>query len=372
MKFFKKLWHLRKVRSVSWGRLAHAAPLVYLDYRSGSGRSRSLLNTTIEITYRCNARCAFCLAAKDLPDAGRVELSAAEIGAAAAPPTPAKTSFFITGGEPFVRPDLIDIVARLKQRRGRVGINTNMTLVDAATARELRQVGLDYLIASLLGPKEVHDRLACLDAHDKALEGIALLRRHHPRLRVLTNCVMVPENSDSLAKVVEDAAGAGAHAVVFQHETYITPRERVAHAACWAALRPEDAAPCLCIPAQAGNRMEVATLREAMQAAESRGRELNIPVFFKPDLQGEELGGWYADGFFPGGRCSYLYTDARITPYGDVVACQSLPLVFGNIRERPLTEILNGDRAVWFRKTIQAAGGTFPGCTRCCKLYRKF
>jgi hypothetical protein len=38
----------------------------------------------------------------------------------------------------------------------------------------------------------------------------------------------------------------------------------------------------------------------------------------------------------------------------------------GNIKDRPFTEIYNGDRANTFRKVISSCeGGMAPGCLRC-------
>jgi hypothetical protein len=47
-----------------------------------------------------------------------------------------------------------------------------------------------------------------------------------------------------------------------------------------------------------------------------------------------------------------------------------MPTPMGNVRTTPLAEILGGEPYRTFRSGNRAAGGVFPACARCCKLYR--
>lgn len=370
---FSKLNHLSQIRSVNWRRLLRVLPQVYLDYRRGRGISNSLLNITLEITYRCNARCTFCFAGKTLPGPDREELLPSNIEALVESVASLYPGFFITGGEPFVRDDLVDILRILKERRLKVGINTNMSLMSEALAQSLRDVGLDYLIASLHGPAEIHDALVGADFHDRVLEGIGLLRKISPRTRILVNGVITAKNMGCLKEMAGEVRHAGAHALTLQHETFITEEEVNAHERVWKSLFDEKTVPSpLSVPVAQTNRCAVDAVMRSIDEAKTYGAEIGLPVFVKPDLQETALSEWYEERFHPKGRCSYLYTDARITPYGDVVACQSLPLVLGNIRKQPLLEIFNSETAIQFRQALQHCGGNIPGCARCCKLYRSF
>ena len=55
---------------------------------------------------------------------------------------------------------------------------------------------------------------------------------------------------------------------------------------------------------------------------------------------------------------------------GDHAIVAGIPYPVGNIREMPLPDLLNNDRYLKFRRALKEAGGVFPGCARCCKLYR--
>jgi len=78
-----------------------------------------------------------------------------------------------SGGEPLVRPDLIELARYAVKKGMRAVISTNGTLIDGKTARELKDVGLSYVGVSLDGMEEVNDRFrGKKGAFKKAIEGI--------------------------------------------------------------------------------------------------------------------------------------------------------------------------------------------------------
>ena len=132
---------------------APAAPALGLDVpRARPGKDRTLL---LLINRGCNLRCAFCdlwdnHEQMDVP--GRLLPLLDE---AVAIDTKV---LVITGGEPFLHPDLFLAVREAKRRGLAVNITTNGLLVDRRWA-ELQQSGLDSLSFSIDGLAETHDRL---------------------------------------------------------------------------------------------------------------------------------------------------------------------------------------------------------------------
>lgn len=63
-----------------------------------------------------------------------------------------------SGGEPLVRPDLVELARYAVSKGMRAVISTNGTLIDEETAARLRDVGLSYVGVSLDGMEEVNDR----------------------------------------------------------------------------------------------------------------------------------------------------------------------------------------------------------------------
>ena len=78
-----------------------------------------------------------------------------------------------SGGEPCLRPDLVELMAYAKTRGLRVVLSTNGTLIDKALAERFAAVGLSYAGISLDGMKATHDRFRGVEgAFEKALDGI--------------------------------------------------------------------------------------------------------------------------------------------------------------------------------------------------------
>jgi radical SAM protein with 4Fe4S-binding SPASM domain len=110
------------------------------------------MEAAIITTYRCNAACRMCNIWKFPTRAGR------EITPEVLAKLPALRFCNITGGEPFLRDDLPEIIAVLKKRARRIVISTNGYLTDriVAVARAHRDVGVRI---SLEGLPAVNDEL---------------------------------------------------------------------------------------------------------------------------------------------------------------------------------------------------------------------
>lgn len=126
------------------------------------------------VTRRCNLRCVHCYAqARDEEFSG--ELSTAEgkavlddLAAFGAPVV------LFSGGEPLVRPDLLELAEYAVGKGMRAVISTNGTLIDSKTAARLKKVGLSYVGISLDGLAEVNDRFRGVNgAFQKAMNGIS-------------------------------------------------------------------------------------------------------------------------------------------------------------------------------------------------------
>ncbi len=63
-----------------------------------------------------------------------------------------------SGGEPLMRPDLVELANYAVSKGMRAVISTNGTLINKDKARELKEVGLSYVGVSLDGMEEINDR----------------------------------------------------------------------------------------------------------------------------------------------------------------------------------------------------------------------
>lgn len=103
------------------------------------------LNGTVIVTYRCNARCSMCNRYK-VPSRPEEEISIATIKK-----LPKMYFTNITGGEPFIRTDIKDIVGELYKKSDRIVISTNGFFTDRIIdlCKVFPQVGIRISIEGL-------------------------------------------------------------------------------------------------------------------------------------------------------------------------------------------------------------------------------
>ena len=114
------------------------------------------LNGTVIVTYRCNARCTMCnrYKAPSRPDE--------EISIETIKKLPKMYFTNITGGEPFIREDLPDIVRELYKKSDRIVISTNGFFTDRIIklCEEFPNVGIRI---SIEGLEETNNKIRGLD-----------------------------------------------------------------------------------------------------------------------------------------------------------------------------------------------------------------
>lgn len=126
------------------------------------------LNGTVIVTYRCNARCNMCNRYK-APSKPEEEISIETIKK-----LPKMYFTNITGGEPFIREDLPDIVRELYKKSDRIVISTNGFFTDRIIklAKEFPNVGIRI---SIEGLEETNNKIRGLD--DGFNRGYSTLRK---------------------------------------------------------------------------------------------------------------------------------------------------------------------------------------------------
>jgi heme d1 biosynthesis radical SAM protein NirJ len=108
----------------------------------------------------------------------------------------------LSGGEPLLRPDLVEIARRAKQMRFYVGLSTNGTLIGPHNIGDLAGIGLDYLGVSLDGIEATHDTFRRKDGAFRAsLKGIRLAR--DAGIKVGIRFTLTQDNADDLPGLLE-------------------------------------------------------------------------------------------------------------------------------------------------------------------------
>ena len=309
-------------RGEDWNRRLKAAPVVEplhpVDAHLQPRTPSKPLTLLLLINRGCNLRCSFC----DLWD-GHVHMpldrlipvldDAVKIGV---------RTLVITGGEPFLHPDLFRAVAEARARGLDVNITTNGTRINARWD-ELVQSGVSSLSFSLDGLEETHDRLrGQAGAWKKTLDG---LRRVASRGDIATSVYFTAnrENVSELTAVWRLACAEGAR---FDF---------------W----PVNDAPLLTLESEADKAVFRAAVAEIGAVdAEVRGRT----AYYDEGLA-------YHAGARDRVRCLGFIDQIGVTYDGRLLPCcvwGGENLSVGNVFERPLVELWRSPEVQAFRETM--------------------
>ncbi len=124
-------------------------------------------------TRTCNLRCVHCYSdsfARKYPGELTTDEGKAMIDDLVAYRVPA---LLFSGGEPFTRPDLFELIQHATDQGLRVTISTNGTLIDEERARRIKELNVTYVGISLDGIGETNDLFRGKEgAFDAAVRGI--------------------------------------------------------------------------------------------------------------------------------------------------------------------------------------------------------
>lgn len=316
----------------------------------------------VAVTYRCNLACLFCYASCSCHQAAsseelrtpQLERILDVIRRDAQVPS---TSF--TGGEPMLRPDIIDLVAYAKSIGLRVNLITNGTLVDADAARALRDAGLDSAQASLEGvTPDTHDSLTQVEGSFQAtLAGVGHLR--DVGLAVHTNTTLNRRNLAEASEIPRLVQQLGLKR--FSMNLVIPCGSAGPAAPGQGAEQPRES---LWV-----RYSEVGDIvREVRKAARRCGVQFlwyspTPCCIFNPVAEGLGHKGCAA--------CDGLLS---VAPNGDVLPCSSLAEPVGNLLREPFADIWRSDRARYYQErgyAHQVCRGCalFELCDGACPIY---
>ena len=132
---------------------------------------REMTNLRISITQRCNLRCLYCH--REGEAAPGEEMTPGEIARLVAiGSSMGMRKLKITGGEPLLRDDILDIVRLTARQAGEVSMTTNGALLSDLSSG-LKEAGLRRVNVSLdtLDP-ETYKSISGIDVLDRVIEGI--------------------------------------------------------------------------------------------------------------------------------------------------------------------------------------------------------
>lgn len=171
------------------------------------------------VTKACNLRCIHCYAKADnSPDPDELTTKEgfklledlSEFGCPV---------ILFSGGEPLIRPDILDLIQKGVKSGLRVVISTNGVLIDEVMAKELKKLGVSYVGISLDGWKEVHDKFRGVKgSFEKVIYAVEACIREN--LKVGLRFTMSKLNAKEIPKVFDLVEELKIPRICFYHLVY--------------------------------------------------------------------------------------------------------------------------------------------------------
>ena len=293
------------------------------NMKKSTDKQTKKLNGTLIVTYRCNARCNMCNRYK-APSKPEEEISLETIKK-----LPLMYFTNITGGEPFIRTDLKDIVRELYKKSDRIVISTNGFFTDRIVdlCKEFPNIGIRI---SIEGLEDTNNKIRGLD--DGFNKGYTTLKK--------------------LREMGMKDVGFGM---------------TVQDANC------KDLVPLYKLSDEMGMEFATASLHNSFYFVEAKNIIKNRPMVAKQFeklvnelLKSNSPKKWFR-AYFNHGLINYIYGQKRllpcdmsfdtffIDPYGDVMPCNGTrdKEVMGNLNEQGWNELWNSKEAEEVRNKVK-------------------
>src|SRR3954463_2975948 len=342
--------------------------------QDGTGRADRLpMGAVYEATMRCNLHCEFCYVGDllNLEGEWREELSLEAL--AKAFPEQDGLQISLTGGEIFMRKDIMSVLDLFRQKGYACGyLTTNGTIITEERAEALADLAahgfLKHISVSVDGPKDLHDAARGLKGtFERTTEGLKRLqdaaRRKGAPLRVGINTTVAHESLEALDQMVDVAEELGVDAIGLNHLMFSTPEEVAETARIIGA--PDSSVIATFVTSDPG--LDIDRVRAAGQSPGNKCRGANILFDFRPKVHTPLMDSYYTPGTKLDGRCLYPFLHARVSFSGKVYFCPFIRVEVGDLTESSLEEVWNGETYVEMRRRL-LEHGIFPVCRRCCKV----
>jgi len=275
------------------------------------------------LTDRCNLSCRHCyqegLFSREMPLSG-IRLVIREIGEmikawADTYEISFSPSFNVTGGEPFLRKDLFEILETMGRKGFDLYLLSNGILIDRAKAGHLARLPVKGVQISLEGPEGIHESIRGRGSFSASLKGISHLIAEG--INVTINMTLSELNAGTLSEMVALTKSLGVKRLGFSR---LVPSGKGAD-----------------LLSQTLPKERVKELYQKLLSTKIDGLQIitGDPVASQMDhfSLGEDLGA------VPLGGCAAGVSGLTILPDGTVLPCRRLPVPIGHVTRDSLREL---------------------------------
>jgi AdoMet-dependent heme synthase len=223
-------------------------------------------------------------------------------------------SMNFTGGEPFLRKDLFEILNFVRDRGFSISIMSNGTTITDLIARKLAEIGPVHVQVSLEGMEKVHDSIRGNGSFKRAIKGISRLVNNG--VETSTNTTLSRLNSSQVRELVDLGEKAGLSAVTFSR---LVP--------CGSGLK---------LLKDMLASVDLAAIYRDLHEIHSEKLQVlsRDPLAEVAHVQGD-----IPDTEFPIAGCAAGLFGITVASDGSVMPCRRMNLVIGNITRQPFREI---------------------------------
>lgn len=262
-------------------------------------KTKPLRFADISITHSCNFNCIHCSEQSLERNTGR-PLSIEEYKHLARQLIDEGIlNFHFTGGEPFLRKDMEEIIRVFQPERCMVSVQTNGSLITKERLKTLKAAGLDMVCISIDGDESAHDTFRQIPgSHEQCWKSVKMVIASGLRVAVCTTVGHNNIRSPMLEQLILEAKALGANCL-------------------------------LNIPVPIGrykNNIEVLFDKEDREYMEGLMRKY-------PHCRTDFESNYYIHG------CGALKEKIYLTPEGNVIPCPFIHIVCGNVRSKPIRDI---------------------------------
>lgn len=265
-------------------------------------RKDVLRSIELAITYNCQAKCHKCYAT-NLYDSERTTLTPSQIQEIIN--QACKLGLIhvnLTGGEPLLHKDLLEIIKICSKKNIMVSVVTNGMLLTEKRVREMKESGLNTVQLSLDSAEgSIHDSLRGMPGcYDQIMESVKWFKKY--KINVCFSTVLSPEttsNFEGMQKLLK-----------------LTEAKKVFLLICDSAA----------VGGWKGQKEKMFSCRERDSILEELMRHPNARHHFMYNFR------------FKAG-CPAGLEKIYITAYGDVTPCDLIHEFFGNVLDEPLSQI---------------------------------
>lgn len=278
---------------------------------------------SIDITNECNLNCAHCRTVKNTQNIDIKSLNTILDNCESIHPKFA----IISGGEPLIREDIVEIMEFLNKRGLLTQINTNGTLLTEKLLQKLIKAKVSYIQLSIDGDRVTHDSIRGDGTYEQVMRAAELISKHKHDVKLLICCTISTLNINSVSKLLEDMIKVrGIVPFSFGLKRFI-PKNRLAKTS---SLGKAGLKQFLKLYAELKERYkDILEIKTDTPQRNVLIRDKAISYLKKSGL--ECLG------------CSACFDGPTIRPNASVSPCPTMDIEIGNLLEHDILEVYESD-----------------------------